>query len=701
MPPTRQYAYASIKVFNRGHGDPICVDHGLGWYSILTQEWESGSCSVNGIGLRYLDCHEEVGLIHRAFLVPQDTRKSQWTFNGGSWEERQVETGRNVYRLNQLDGTPTLTSWAATSNYHRPLNAPVAFSLILPDSADNWDYTTYPPFIRVELNPEWGVQFTKEGTFLMRFVGGQWRAVQDLPTPSPKAGFADEAEVWMYARVERGQLGISFDFGRSYVWYAPPGEAVTLAAGKITVRGRGSTVTFGVHQLRLYTATFDSSIKELEKPRLAWAPDFSQSQYDNPLGTGGSVAFSDIGTPLARQGRYRITMTPGTQAGTPFTWYFGGAVYATHYRVHPEVVTTGNTKSTPFDATLRQVTVTKPYQLDGANASFTFYADAFSENDWNGYRWRKVEVWLGWRLDDGSLEEYQAFTGYIEGREVSWSEELSKVLVTFHLHNASARFKRRPWTPFRQLPLGGLTPNQAADVVLEAHGLNATYRAWHGLGNLGPIPFGAAEDPNELTHPEEYPWETLVRIFSERGLELGISDNGTLFTAPKDSPTGELARTLYAGEGAENVWEQVRGITYRTDYKQCGTAAMVYGQNATGQLVFACDVDTEAETNATSERFCPWSELWLKELPGTPDAGMVVGHLQALATECFRIADEGDTSIPLDPTIGRRQELAFIGFGGAGVPDGTRFMVLTETHTWECNRGYTSLESQMGIRRLN
>jgi len=701
--PTRKYAFASIKVFEPAHGDPLCTDPGLGWYSILSKEWEAGTSSVDARGRSYLQSFPETGLIHRAFLIPQDTRLAQFTTTPATWEEeRQSVGGRRVYKLTQYDHAETATSWSAATTYHRPLNAPVAFTVKLPDTPSTWDYTTYVPFFRIELNTEWGIEFVGDGTFLVRYVAGAWRAVQDLPTPPKSQGFADEQEMTLFVRVEEGQLGVSSDFGNSYTWYAPPGETVTLAAGAITFRGRGTGPTVGVHQLRLYTATFDSFTKLLERARASWTVSFAKSRSTAPLGTGGSVVFSDLGVPLAKQARYRITLTPGFQAGTPFTWYFGGSVRAVHYRIPPVVQTTGTTSTTPFDSRLIRAGITKPPDLDGGNASFTFAVDAFEPNDFEPYRWRRMEVWLGWRLSDDSLETYSSFVGYAEGFEAAWGgAELNKVLVTFHLHNGSARFKRSPWTPFLQLPLAGQTPNAAADEILAARGLNAAYRSWFVWGASGAISPGSAEDPNELTKPTELPWETLKRIMAERNQEVGVDDTGVIYTLPKDYVASTVTRTFSAGDATSAVWDTVRNLGYRVDWKEAGTAAFVYGTNEGGQLVFRYDVDSTAETDAGSSRFCPWTECRLRELSGTPDDGLVTGHCQSLAQETFQIKREGDLSLPLDPTLGRRDKIELVGFAGAGIPDNTQFVVTTLAHTWETRKGYTDLETQVGLRRLN
>jgi hypothetical protein len=393
-------------------------------------------------------------------------------------------------------------------------------------------------------------------------------------------------------------------------------------------------------------------------------------------------------------------MTPGSESGTPFTWYHSGAVRAVHYRVPPIVQTTGNDWSTPFDATLKSGKVVKPFELSGTNASFSFYANAFSANDFDGYRWRRMEIWLGWWLDDGTLQEYQAFVGYVQGWSSTWDGQIGKVLVTFQLHNGSARLKRCPWTPFLQLPLSGQTPNAAALEILEAYGLNASYFAFHLAGELGASGPGSPEDPPELTSADETGWESLVRIQAERDLEVGIADDGTFLPVPRRLSTGTLARTVYAGEGAADVWEQVRRMTYTTDYSESGTGALVYGTDASGRMVFQYDVDNSALTDTGDPRFCAWPEVRQLSLSGTPDVGLVTGHCQSLAGDTFVVKREGSLTLPFDPTLSRRDELALVGFAAAGVPDGTHFVMTTLEHGWETAKGYLDLTTEVGLARV-
>lgn len=696
--PTRDLPYASVRVYNPGHGDPILIDPGLAWYDVISPEgWRAGTPEVNASGYPLTEFIDGIGVVPRAFMVPQDSRYSDGAANGGAWEERQIATGRNTYRLNQIDTADTVTSWSWTfTSQDHPADPGFAFSLILPDTPPNWDFDTYPPFIRVEVGESWGVQFAKDGTFLMRFVSGAWRWVSDLPSPGRAVGYADADEVWLWFRVIRGKICISFDFGRSYALYCPEGETVTIPAGEVVLRGRGGAVTGGLHQLRTYEGDWESSLKYLERIRVGAVETFAGSRYD------GSVAFTDLGDSLAQIAQYGVTFTPVAITGTLWDWYTSPALYAAQVRIAPVTQTIGSTYTTPWDEELWSVHISKPVRLDGSTATIVFRVPAFEANSLEGFRWRKVEIITGYHLSDDTDEVYTSFVGYLEEWSAEWSDEFELWTVTWKVANASARFRRNPWGPFRQVVLAGQTPNAAADEVLYWHGLNSTYRDWHIWGSIGVIDNGAPESPCELANPTELPWETMERIFSERFLELGVADDGTLFTLPRDNAPASVTNEYHGGDpdGGTDERNRPSRISRRTDYKESYTAALVYATDERGQFVFATAYDSTAETDVTSERFSQWRECVLKEIPGTPSAAYLVGHCQALAQERFPIHAEADVVVPVDPRRSRRERVALYGYEGGDISDGEEFVILTLDHGWEAEKGLTALSTTAGLRRI-
>lgn len=706
--PTRELAYASVRLFNVGHGDPIVIDPGLVWYDPQSQNEKAGTSSYNALGRPLTEWIDGVGRCTRMFMVQQNTQTSHGISSGGTWENRVTGTGRAITRLSQSDSANTVTAWAFTfTGQPAPKDPEFAFSISLPDTPADWDFATYEPFVRLEVGGTYAVVFTKDGTFLARNAGaGLWPVVQDLPNPPRSAGWGDAEEVFVWFRALRGKVCISVDQGRSYAPYTPEDGPASIPQGNLVLRGRGGAILFGLHQLKAFTGTWDAPIRYLERPRISPGATFANSRYAAPAGNSSdaSVAFSDQGNGLARQAGYRVTLTPAVTSGSLWNWYRSAVLYATEYRIPRVVQNLGNDYTTPWDADLMSIQISKPVDLAGSTANFTVALDAADENDLEGFRWRKVEIETGYHLSDGSDEVYTSFVGYIAGFAVAKgaTEEFSKVMVTFQVANATMRLRRDPWGFWRQIPLGGRTPNDAADEILYWHGLGASYRTWHSAGDFGLIPTGSPEEPCELCNPNELPWETLVRIFAERGLEVGVDDVGVLYTLPKSYVSGsvdhELRSTPELADDERNTPSQVE---YRTDYRESCTAALAYGKDENGRFVFASAYDSDAETNVASPRFTPWRETALREIPGTVTSGYLVGHAQALAGEKFPVDRQVDFTIPIDPRHSRREQWALFGFAAEGLPDDTRCVLLTMDHTWEAGKGLTALSTRGGLKRLD
>lgn len=699
--PTRDLPYVSVQVYNAGHGDPIVIEPGVVWYDVMEKSGAAGTPGVDGIGISTVEFISGVGVCCRAFLVPKDTLTTHGTTNGGTWESRILGTGRAASRISQIDTAATVTSWEWKSSQFHPANPQFAFSLLLPDTPADWDFSTYPPFIRVEWGNTYGVQFTKDGAYLMRSFGGTWTAVMSLPSPSRGAGYQDAAEIFVWVRVLRGKLLISFDGGNEWSIYAPA-EGVSIPTGRIVLRGRGGAVTFGLHQLISYATTWDSAIRYFDRSRASATVTFDGSRYDAPTGTvsDGSVAFTDLGVPLARQMQYRATLTPAVSTGTLWNWYSSPVLYATCYRIAPTLQTTGSTKSGIWDEVITAFQVTKPPELAGATASFTIELDAYDTNTLDGYLWRKVELIYGYHLSDDTDETY-TFVGYLEEYSAAWSEELSKVVVTWKIANASMRFRRNPWGPFLQSPLGGQTPNAAAAEIFTWHGLNSSYYAWHTGGSTVALPAGSPEEPCELCNITELPWETLTRIFDERYLEVGIADDATFFTLPKNYVLpGDAIELRSTPVGTSDEREQVSSATVRLDAKEGATAVICYGKDENDQFVFASAYDAAAETDTTSERFRPWRETVLREIPGTVTQGYLMGHAANLAQQNFKLKKQADVTIPIDPRRSRRELVTLYGFAGMGVTDGSEWVILTLQHSGQRQQGLLQMTTQAGLQRL-
>ncbi|MDO8606744.1 MAG: hypothetical protein Q7R40_09430, partial [Phaeospirillum sp.] len=119
MPVTddRSIPLASLRVLAPGHGDPLATDKGFNWYSILLRDFGYGSVSRTATTEPTLELLAEVGMVCRPILAYQDTRSTNYTTSGGTWEETKLSTGSpRKYRLAQISAAADV-QWSATSNF--------------------------------------------------------------------------------------------------------------------------------------------------------------------------------------------------------------------------------------------------------------------------------------------------------------------------------------------------------------------------------------------------------------------------------------------------------------------------------------------------------------------------------------------------------------------------------------------------------
>ncbi|MGV3719305.1 MAG: hypothetical protein ACO1SX_00225, partial [Actinomycetota bacterium] len=520
-----------VRTYLPGQGDPLVIDRGWHWYDVLRESAHLGSVNKTAEGNAKLEWLPDVGLVNRPFLNLQDTRLTQVSTSGGTWEERIPGTGNpNKYRLMQLDTTADV-QWSATSSYKLPKNPHVAFSLVIPDTPPNHDSATYPPFVRLELGGQkWAVELSKVyGARLLLKVGSDWEAVQELPEPT-RFGNRDSDEMLLMLRHYRGRICISTDFGKTYTQFGyPDGTAATINSTSWTIRGQGGQVLVGLHQLQYVDGVYTSPTKNTFTSRPLSSATLT-GRYYAPGTT--AVTFADVGTPASGIARYTATLEAQTITGTPFDFFQGPELYAV-LLTYPVVrqVTLG-TYTTEWTGAVRSADLDYPLDLSGATATLRLRRDAQAQLT-GDYRWRKVVIINGYQTEAGSAVPVTGFVGYVRSQTAEQGEYNKQDLIVT-LDNPTIRFKRTEWDDFAR-PLGGLTVNAALDYVLASEGLDTTNRVWWYTGDLITLPEGSPEDPAFWPRRGERKWETLERIARYAGLELAVfEDSGDFFTVPRN-----------------------------------------------------------------------------------------------------------------------------------------------------------------------
>jgi hypothetical protein len=707
MPPTRVRPIASVLVYNEGQGDPYVTDHGLGWLDVLAQSWAHGTFERRSDGSSLLEFLPEIGLTCRPFLVPKDTRLSHFSMSsgGGSWEERRPATGAyRVYRLQQYDSSPGVL-YSATTTYALPEDPHFAFSLILPDTPADWDSTALPPYVRVEFGgtgtgseERFAVQVDKNGAYLLRSIDGVWQIAAELGGPGRGTGYADLDEMFFLVRCLRGRVGVSTDFGRTYAWAGNADTSyVTVPSGKLTLRGQGGMVYFGLHQLFYQAGAWTSPTRNTFTSRPGAVPSIT-GRYDAPAGT--SIVWTDRSRPADGIAQYRVRLSPKTITALPFPFYAPPVLYSTTFRYPVTPAGGSGAYTTPWDTRLVHLEVDKPFELAQGSCTFTVKLDLASTFSGN-YRDRKIQVKLGWKMSDGSEQWWTVFTGYIEGVTPQW-DGYGQGYLTVRAANASSIFRTTEWTPLDvlALPAVGSTINAAADYILSTEGLSAAYRSWHALGNSWVLDPGSPENPAELLRPGERKWETLERLFGYAGLEIIATDFGLFSSGPRNhvSATAHPYRASdYAG-----LSQLVERISNPVDYGQSVTAALVTGRDAAGRPALAWAVDAAAESSTSSGRFAPRRRVVQEALPGTVTPGLLVGRVQSLAYEHFPLKYEPELIAYLNLDVNRRDQVWLYGAAEIGVAEGAAHVVLSLRHTFHVDeeRGDVELTTAAGLRRL-
>lgn len=697
----RILAHASVQLFDAGEGDPTLTDHGFAWY-------DAPAAGAEPRRSGHAELLPELGYTCAPSLSLQDTRLTHWstsTSSGVEWQEVYPLTGApQRYRLQQPDTSPGVT-WTATSSGSLPAGPSVAFSLILADTPPDWDADALPPEVRIALGDPgvpgaaWSLLLSKQRSSLEQWDGTAWQERLALSNPARSAGYGDGEELYYWLRCLAGRILVSTDGGYSYQTAGSLAEPAVLAAGPVRITGHGGTVILGVHQLLLVEAEVTSRARDTLTERVTPAVVLEGVTHE-PAGT--SVALADEYS--GRLARYRATLTPAssTWLGPGWSVYRAPVLHAVNYLLFPTAVPGAGTSSTPWDERLLSIEIDKPEDLGQASATIRVKLDATTALTTAGLRRRKLAVTLGYQPEGESLVSWTAFVGYVRTVSVM-RDRYGEGVLELVADNFTAALRRRRWTDLHVQSLAGLTVNDASDRVLTWFGipLDSSHRVWHPWGELVTLADGTAGRPCELIRPGDDPWETLRRIQSFARLELAATDDGALIAVQQDFTTGVSHDLRAVPASTLDLRELAEGFTHTVDYDATGTAVLVSGTDGDGEAVWAWAVDTEAETQPLSERYCPWREVELDSVRDTVSPAMLIGRAQLLAQRRFGLQYWVDAPVYLHDEVSRRDSVLIYGFEQEAVPTGTEYLVMALRHRVEVRSdGEAVLTTQLGLRRL-
>lgn len=675
---TRKSAYAKVELWDPGQGDPVISDFGAAWTDNISETFQSGTVEyANGHPrLQYIN---DLGLTHRAFLNPKDTRKVNYT-TSSTWDEVLPIGGRyRAYRLRQYSANADVL-FSFTSIFSLPTNPQFAVSFIIPDTPEGWDLINKEPYVKFTFGQNYHLFIRRSNIFLFR---GEV-LLGEIPNPWTE----NFDEFFFYIRCADGKLFISTDFGRTYSVFT---INENIPASQIALLGQGGMMSFGLHELRLFDSWY------------ANAPRYTGfSRVADLIITGiyhGNVVFSDI-SPDTTHARYQVLLQKSTDTQTqPIITERPTIVYFVTFRYPVVKVLTGAAPTEQWAGKVLSVEINHPLEFDGSSCNFSIYK-RISE-DWSGnYRWRKVRVLTGYKLSDDTLEEFTSFVGYISDITIQ-KTDFGYETVNFTVENPSIRFKRTEWTPLHMVSLGGITVNNAADFILGTEGLDVGYRTWDIWGDLKVLPVGKLTQPFEVTKPREKKWETLKRIFGYFGLDLMTTNDGKFKTISRNQISQTVDKKVYIKyEPTQNALDHIGEISSSTHYGEFATSVLTYGESDKGQFIYAWSTDAGAELDLNNPRFSPWRELIQEEISGFSDPNVIIAKNNALSYAHIIPKTDIEFSFTVDVALERTQRIAVYGGTSIGIADGEHHQVLSVSHSFQNREALTELISVVNTRKI-
>ncbi len=290
--------------------------------------------------------------------------------------------------------------------------------------------------------------------------------------------------------------------------------------------------------------------------------------------------------------------------GAPYQFWRSPSMLAVKFE-YPTLVNSGSGTYTNLtdSAMVDSIGVNVPRELDGATADVYIHLD---HTPFAGeYRWRYVEIELGYRYSDGSWALWDAFAGYIMTANVD-ERTGNRVGLSFDLIDASWAAKDaevdESWGP-----LDGLGLNTALTYAGGKAGIPATRMSWHATDLA--LAQGPADDPiwwrsGELPVGMKI-WDAMTRMANACGMALFVRPSGDWATLPRtySSPVTHPYDNTGAGAGAADRTLLVVELDSAAEMLDVVTAIMAVGRDAYGRQVAAHKIDFDRERDPAHAPF--------------------------------------------------------------------------------------------------
>jgi hypothetical protein len=628
---------ASVRLFNKG-ADGYASDRGFWVRDILSQSWpqaRSGTTTgPDGSLLPTTRLLEEVGVVVPNFeLVPQDTTLSHWTggstdpeLPNGDWEDSSAQFPHRSAFLYQIFPNPDHNYWL-DGDFDLPEDPWFAFSL----GKEGIDYRSdaaVEPYINVVWgNDTWSIKFRSSGPpQLFKADGGDWHWRTDLRS-APRVSWSmwggeDRYDVVTCIVLHvRDSIMISFDQGDTWdAWTEPAGASAEQGIAR--VEGTGQSMQWWWHQVRPLVpgieaadphSSFESMLHPIFEDRIIAPTYVVDEDYHKFLRENTEVDVTNVSTAEDNTSAYEVEFTCSEidMVGSPFTVYGFPAIAGVDFywpivlvppapagyvdlTWTPGVV--GLSVEQPDDLTANSAVVRSLLRPDT-----TFVGE---------YRWRYVEIDIGFRYTDNSYVLWPVFAGYVEETETrqdpSWwhGHHLNMRLV-----DATWRFKSSEVDEGFQ-PQDGATANAAilycankcghpssrvdlvANTVTLTDGGAADNPLWHWAGDNAQLRLGMSM------------WDVMAMIADFAGVELFVGGDGVLYSRPRNIVLPAVH--TFDGSDAANLDDAIQEVEYSASVRDQGTAAIVRGEDLLGRGVAAYAIDFARERIPATTPFVSW-----------------------------------------------------------------------------------------------
>lgn len=717
MASTRLHPLSSVRLFDAG-ADGYASDRGFYVHDILSQSWPScrPTWAVGEDSYQYPTTFllAELGVVLPAFeIVPRDASLDHWSgwtnvIGGGTWETSLAQAAGGKLFIYHIYTTPGAT-YALTSDFDLPDDPWFCFSLAVETPLrTNASGNTEAAFVDVVFGGGgWAIQFRPQGSpALFKADGGEWVQVAELPSPETRPwrpfGSNDFPAVFdVVVGVVRGALAISFDRGASWATYTEPG-GIIVQQGPVVVGGYGQGCFWWWHEVRplLHENAPSPAFASMLHPIFDDRP--SETDPATLLVTAGYHAFVPEGTAVAVEQNETDAGDPGvfsytatfmtaqaTMGGAPFdSWRFPALCAVDAYWT-PTLVA-------PAPGAYAELTVPggASFGVDGIHVelpqdlaanSATLELSLRPNITFTGeYRWRYVEIDLGFRHEDDSYAMWPVFAGYVQECETRQTPEWNQGhKLTLRLADATWRFKTSevdegfPCLDFANgneallsvAARAGWSPTRCSFVAttIALSGGTADAPVWHWAGSRAELRLGQGL------------WEVMARIADYLGVELFIGGDGVLYTRVRNVVLPALH--TFDGSQSSDLDDAIESIEYAARSSDLGTAVIVRGEDDSSRGVAVYAIDFSRERVPGNDPFISWRQT-----------RRVDGREYTEIDECARVAlleyaqmHESGFTLGFEshgnPEVDRREQVQITNVAvGTGVAQ--RFIVMEVGHDW-------------------